>query len=87
MNQETFDWLTVKEHGLPEPGQKVIAGFWYTDNWLRPEIARQFYSAICQTVKIDDLENFPEGLMWVGQSSGHNSITHWRRFSLPEDKE
>lgn len=87
---QTGVWFTVKEHGIPEIGATVLGGHWYTDPWLRPELATVFSYGVCRVLDAGkrprDLRDFPGGKQWQTFGPSHNQITHWMRINPPGDK-
>lgn len=77
-------WKTVKDDGFPPVDVKVLAGFWYKDQWLREELQDQFMVGVCVMRETDDLRSFPQGKQWITYGPSHNQITHWALFNCPE---
>lgn len=75
-------WLTVAEDGLPEVGEVVIGGLWYTDPWLKPDRATSFMWGQCSMVS-DKHPDFKEGKRWLTFGPAHSQITHWARLTPP----
>ncbi len=78
------DWLSVAEHGLPGAGEEVLAGFWYTDPWLKPEHAERFMFGTCRIFVDKKSRDFPDGKVWQTFGPSHNQITHWKRVTPPK---
>jgi len=76
------NWLTVAEHGMPDFDEEVLGGLWYTDPWLKPEVATRFMWGLCCVVK-DDRRDFKDGKRWHTFGPSHNQITHWARLNKP----
>ena len=77
-----LQWFTVAEHGLPEVGEVVVGGLWYTDPWLKPERATSFMWGQCRVVDTKH-RDFKDGKQWLTFGPAHNQITHWARFNPP----
>lgn len=77
-----LQWFTVAEHGMPEIGEEVIGGLWYTDPWLVPEKATRFMWGLCRVLK-DEHRDYPDGKRWQTFGPSHNQITHWARLNVP----
>ena len=77
-----LQWLTVAEHGLPEVGEVVVGGLWYTDPWLKPECATSFMWGQCRVVDTKH-RDFKDGKQWLTFGPSHNQITHWARLNPP----
>ena len=75
-------WFTVTQDGMPDFGEEVIGGFWYTDPWLKPDCATRFMWGQCRVVK-DDHRDFKDGKRWQTFGPSHNDITHWARLKSP----
>jgi len=75
-------WFSVAEHGMPDVGEEVIGGLWYTDPWLKPEVATRFTWGLCRVVK-DNHRDFKDGKAWLTFGPAHNAITHWARLNKP----
>lgn len=80
---EREKWLSVAEHGLPDAGEEVLAGFWYTDPWLKPEKAERFMFGTCRIFAKKKSHDFPDGKVWQTFGPSHNQITHWKRVTPP----
>jgi hypothetical protein len=79
---EGLQWFTVAENGMPEIGEAVVGGLWYTDPWLKPECATSFMWGQCRVLS-DTHRDFKDGKRWHTFGPSHNDITHWARFSPP----
>lgn len=77
-----LQWFTVDEHGLPEVGETVIGGLWYTDPWLKPDRATYFMWGQCSVIA-EKHHDFKEGKRWLTFGPSHNQITHWARLTPP----
>ena len=77
-----LQWFTVAEHGLPEVGEVVVGGLWYTDPWLKPECATSFMWGQCRVVGTKH-RDFKDGKQWLTFGPSHNQITHWARLNPP----
>lgn len=77
-----LQWFTVAEHGLPEVGEVVVGGLWYTDPWLKPECATSFMWGQCRVVDTKH-RDFKDGKQWLTFGPSHNQITHWARLNPP----
>lgn len=76
-------WHCVESDGMPEVGETVLGGHWYTDPYLIPEKATQFLFGPCRVFRTEDLRSFPHGKQWHTFGPSHNQITHWRRINPP----
>ena len=79
---EGLQWFTVDEHGLPEVGEAVIGGLWYTDPWLKSDRATYFMWGQCSVIA-EKHHDFKEGKRWLTFGPSHNQITHWARLTPP----
>lgn len=77
-----LQWFTVAEHGIPEIGAEVIGGLWYTDPWIKTELATTFMWGQCRVVESKH-RDFKDGKQWCTFGPSHNQITHWARINTP----